>query len=84
MQNTKLRYGMDMGDQLLALEEAMSSVKSAMEELNGIGELSDIFDALNNDLREMEYRKDHIEHEISIQVQAEQMDMGRDYYRSVI
>lgn len=84
MQNTKLRYGMDMGDQLLALEEAMSSIESAMEELNGIGELSDIFDALNNDLREMEYRKDHIEHEISIQVQAEQMDMARDYYRSVI
>ena len=84
MMNTKLKYGMDMGDQLLALEEAMSSIESAMEELNGIGELSDIFDALNNDLREMEYRKDHIEHEISIQVQAEQMDMARDYYRSVI
>ena len=75
---------MNLEDQLLALEEAMSSVQSAMEELNGIGELSDIFDALNNDLREMEYRKDHIEHEISIQVQAEQMDMARDYYRSVI
>ena len=75
---------MNLEDQLLALEEAMSSIESAMEELNGIGELSDIFDALNNDLREMEYRKDHIEHEISIQVQAEQMDMARDYYRSVI
>lgn len=84
MQNTKLRYGMDMGDQLLALEEAMSSIESAMEELNGIGELSDIFDALNNDLREMEYRKDHIEHEISIQCQAEQMDMAREYYRGLM
>jgi len=75
---------MNLEDQLLALEEAMSSVQSAMEELNGIGDLSDIYDALNNDMQEMEYRKDHIEHEISIQCQAEQMDMARDYYRSVI
>lgn len=84
MLNTKLTYGMDVGDRLIAIENAMSSIESAMEELQGIGELSDLFDALDNDLREAESRKDDLEHEMSIQYQAQQMDLAREYYRGVL
>jgi hypothetical protein len=75
---------MDVGDQLIAVENAISSIESAMEELQGIGELSDLFDVLDNDLHEAESRKDDLEHEMSIQYQAQQMELAREYYRGVL
>ena len=84
MLNTKLKYGMDVGDQLIAVENAISAIEDAMEELRGIGELSDIYDALGCDLTEALTRKDALEHEMSVEYQAQQMDLARDYYRSVI
>jgi DNA repair ATPase RecN len=82
--NTKLKYGMDVGDQLIAVENAISSIQSAMEELQGIGELSDLFEALDNDLNEAEQRKDELESYMSGEYQAQIDELTREYYRSVI
>lgn len=84
MTNTKLRYGTDVADRLIAVENAMSSITEAMEELKGIGEFSALFDALATDLSEMEREKDELESYMSGEYQAQRAEMARDYYRSVI
>jgi hypothetical protein len=84
VQNVKLEYGMDVGDRLIAVENAISAIEDAMEELQGIGELSDIYDALGCDLTEALTRKDALEHEMSVEYQAQQMELAREYYRGLL
>ena len=80
----KWEYGNDTGDILYAIENAMSYVTSAMDEMEGIGELFDDYSALNDILGVMEQRKDVYECRMNAEYLAQRMDDARDYYREVL
>lgn len=84
MQNTKIRYGNDVGDILIAIENAISAIEDAQEELRGLGEVQDDFEALNDVKDELTEKKAKYEDYMSGEYQQQLADMAREYYRSVI
>ena len=80
----KITWGNDVGDILTAIENAQSAIYDALEELRGIGELMDVFGALENDMKELERLKDQQESYMSGEYQAQIAEQAREYYRSVI
>lgn len=83
MQNTKIRYGNDVGDILVAIENAISAIEDAQEELRGMGEVQDDFEALCNVVDELTEKKAKYEDYMSGEYQQQLADMAREYYRSV-
>ena len=79
-----VHYGNDVGDLLTAVENAISYAFDAMDELNGLGELKDLHDMLQDYIDEAEKMKDRLESYISGEYQAQQNEIMREYYRSVI
>ena len=79
-----VHYGNDVGDLLTAVENAISYASDAMDELNGLGELKDLHDMLQDYIDEAEKMKDRLESYISGEYQAQQNEIMREYYRSVI
>lgn len=84
MQNTKLTWNNSPDELITALDNAISSIEDALEEIRGYGELFDLFAALDNDRQEMEREKDRVESYASGEYQAELAEMAREYYRSVM
>jgi hypothetical protein len=77
-------YNHDESDQLIAVENAMSYITDAMDEMEGIGELFDHYNALKDALDELETKKDELENYMTGEYQAMIAEQTRDYYRSVI
>lgn len=85
MKNAKLEFGtVCADDQLIAVENAISSITEAMDEIRGIGELDELFVTMNNALEDCEKKKDELESFLSGEYQAQIAEMTREYYRSVI
>ena len=84
MQNTKITYGNDVGDILTAIENAISAIEDAQEELRGLGEVEDDFNALCDVVDELTEKKDKYEGYMSGEYQAQIAEMTRDYYREVM
>lgn len=84
MQNTKIRYGNDVGDILIAIENAISAIEDAQEELRGMGEVQDDFEALCDVVDELTDKKSKYEDYMSGEYQQQLADTAREYYRSVI
>ena len=84
MQNTKITYGNDVGDILTAIENAISAIEDAQEELRGLGEVEDDFNALCDVVYELTEKKDKYEGYMSGEYQAQIAEMTRDYYREVM
>ena len=79
-----VQYGNDVGDLLTAVENAISYASDAMDELNGLGELKDLHDMLQDYIDEAEKMRDRLESYMSGEYQAQITEMTREYYRSVI
>lgn len=84
MQNTKIRYGNDVGDILIAIDNAISAIEDAQEELRGMGEVQDDFEALCDVVDELTEKKAKYEDYMSGEYQAQIAEMARDYYREVM
>lgn len=84
MQNTKIRYGNDVGDILTAIDNAISAIEEAQEELRGLGEVQDDFNALCDVVDELTIKKDEYEGYMSGEYQAQLAEIARDYYREVM
>lgn len=85
MKNAKLEYGTTCADdQLIAVENAISSITEAMDEIRGIGELDDLFTTLNYGLEDAEKKKDELESFLSGEYQAQIAEQRREYFRSVL
>lgn len=84
MKNTKIRYGNDVGDVLIAIDNAISAIEDAQEELRGMGEVEDEFNALCDVVDELTATKAKFEDYMSGEYQAQLEEMARDYYREVM
>jgi hypothetical protein len=85
VKNAKLEFGtVCADDQLIAVENAISSIMDAMDEIRGIGELDELFVTMNYALEDCEKKKDELESYLSGEYQAQIAEMTREYYRSVI
>ena len=84
MQNTKFRYGNDVGDVLIAIENAIAAIEDAQEEMRGLGETEDEFRALCDVVDALTAKKDKYESYMSGEYQAQFAEMAREYWRSVI
>lgn len=80
----KWEYGHDTGDILCAIDNAMSYVSSAMDEMEGIGELFDDHSSAKDVLDALEQRKAVYEDRMNAEYQAQRMDEARGYYREVL
>ena len=80
----KWEYGHDTGDILCAIDNAVSYVTSAMDEMEGIGELFDDYNAAKDVLDALEQRKAVYEDRMNAEYQAQRMDDARDYYRGLM
>lgn len=83
-QYKKLHEEIDNIDQLQALDEAMSSIASAMETLSGYAVFADWFDTLDMVFDEMKPMYEECEAIDVVEYGKEIDDLTRDYYRSVI
>jgi hypothetical protein len=79
-----VKYGNDVGDLLTAVENAISYASDAMDELNGLGELKDLHDMLQDYIDEAKKMKDELESYMSGEYKAQQDEIMREYHRSVI
>lgn len=77
-------YNHDESDQLIAVENAMSYITDAMDEMEGIGELFDHYNALKDALAELETKMDELQGYMAGEYQAMIAEQTREYYRSVI
>ena len=84
MRNTRIRYGNDVGDILIAIENAISAIEDAQEELRGMGEVQDDFEALCDVVDELTDKKAKYEDCMSGEYQAQLAEMAREYYREVL
>lgn len=84
MKNTKIRYGNDVGDVLVAIDNAISAIEDAQEELRGMGEVEDDFNALCDVVDELTEKKATYEDYMSGEYQAQIAEMAREYYREVM
>lgn len=84
MQNTKIRYGNDVGDILIAIDNAISAIEEAQEEMRGLGELEDDFSVLCDVVDALTDKKDRYEGYMTGEYQAQLAEAARDYYRSVM
>lgn len=66
------------------LENAMSSIASAMEYLRGYEQFADWFDTLDDMFDEMEPEREQYENIASFEYRKEIESLTRDYYRSVM
>lgn len=80
----RLNYDDDAQDKFTALDDAMTSIASAMESLKGYGDFTDWFDALGEIFDEMKPDCEMYENIAGAEYQAELEDLTRDYYRSVL
>lgn len=80
----KITWNNDPADVLVAIDNAQSAITDALDELRGIGELMDVFGALEDNMRELERLKDQQESYMSGEYQAQIAEQYREYYRSVI
>ena len=80
----KVFWNNDVGDILTAIDTAMSDLDDALDELKGLGELLDVYHALQDSMSELEKLKDQYESYMSGEYQQQLADMAREYYRSVI
>ena len=80
----KWKYGHDTGDILCAIEVFMSCISSAMEEIDGYGELLDDYNAAKDVLDALKQRKAVYEDRMNAEYQAQRMDDARDYYRGLM
>jgi len=78
-------YKNPSNDELLdAIEEAKSSIVSAMESLRGYEDFADWFNALGDMVDEMQPEHERYESIAAAEYEAEMEALTRDYYRSVI
>lgn len=84
MAKIKWKYGSDTDDLLTAVEDAICSVRSAMDEMEGMGELQDIYEALADTLVDLENVQEATEAQMSGEYNQQIAEMTREYYRSVI
>lgn len=84
MKNTKIRYGNDVGDVLIAIDNAISAIEDAQEELRGMGEVEDDFNALCDVVDELTEKKAKYEGYMSGEYQEQLAEMAREYYREVM
>lgn len=71
----------DVGDVLISIENARSYIHDAMDELRGLHELEEYFDALSAVENALEVEKSTFEDYMSGEYQAEQDEIMREYYR---
>lgn len=84
VEQSKKWFKADNDDLLTGIEEAISSIESAMESLRGYEEFSDFFDALDDLLDDMEPEHERYD-VIATQEYAEEIAaLNRDYLRSVL
>lgn len=84
MKNTKIRYGNDVGDILIAIDNAISAIEDAQDEMRGLGELEDDFSVLCDVVDALTFKKDKFEGYMTGEYQAQLAEATRDYYRSVM
>lgn len=84
MKNTKIRYGNDVGDILIAIENAISAIEDAQDEMRGMGELEDDFSVLCDVVDALTVKKDKFEGYMTGEYQTQLAEVARDYYRSVM
>lgn len=80
----KVAWGSDVGDILVSIENAMSSIDDALQEMKGLGELMDVYGALEDSMSELAALKDKYESYMSGEYQAQLAELTREYNRSVI
>lgn len=80
----KITWNNDPADVLVAIDNAQSAITDALDEIRGIGELMDVFGALEDNMRELERLKDQQESYMTGEYQAQIAEQNREYYRSVI
>jgi hypothetical protein len=81
---TRMTFDNDAVDLSAALEDAMNSIASAMEALQGFGDFSDWFDALGDIYDEMQPDCENYENICAAEYAEEIRGLTRDYYRSVL
>ena len=84
MKNTNIKYGNDVGDILIAIEDAISAIEDAQEEMRGLGELEDDFSMLCNVVDALTDKKDRYEGYMSGEYQQQLAETTREYYREVL
>lgn len=80
----KISWGNDVGDILAAIDNAQSAITDALEEIRGLGELMDVYGALEDSMKELDEQKCKYEDYMTGEYQAQIAEQNREYYRSVI
>lgn len=80
----KITWNNDPADVLIAIENAQSAITDALDEIRGLGELMDVFGMIEDARDELEHLKDKQESYMTGEYQAQQNEIMREYYRSVI
>lgn len=71
----------DVGDILIAIDNARSCIHDAMDELRGLQELEEYYDTLNAVYDALEVEKSTFEDYMSGEYRAMQDELTREYYR---
>ena len=84
MKNTKLTFDTDASDVLTAIENAISYIEEAQEEMRGLGELEDEFDILCDAVDELTRKREKYEIRVASEYQEMVDELTRDYYKEVL
>lgn len=79
-----LSYDNPASERLIAVENAMSCINDAMDELRGFGEFEDWFNALDDLYDELEAEQDKLESYATGEYQAEMDELRREYERDLL
>ena len=77
----RIKWGSDVGDILVAIDDAMFDIEEALEDMKGIGELVDVCGALEDSKRELEQLKEKYESYMTGEYQAVRAEQLREWQR---
>lgn len=80
----KITWAGDVGDVLVAIENAMCAIQDALDEMRGIGELYDVYGMCEDAHDELERLKDKAESQMSGEYRQQLEDMRREYERGLL